>query len=104
MRGSDRPRHPCTPPSPLYNRALISPAGIWGNSRMAKRRPLVGIIMGSQSDWVTLRHAAETLDALGVAYESRIVSAHRTPKRMYVYAEGARSRGLKAIIAGAGGA
>jgi 5-(carboxyamino)imidazole ribonucleotide mutase len=71
---------------------------------MAKRPPLVGIIMGSQSDWATLRHAAETLDALGVAYESRIVSAHRTPKRMYAYAEGARARGLKAIIAGAGGA
>ncbi|MGH6887204.1 MAG: 5-(carboxyamino)imidazole ribonucleotide mutase [Geminicoccales bacterium] len=71
---------------------------------MAKRPPLVGIIMGSQSDWATLRHAAETLDALGVAYESRIVSAHRTPKRMYAYAEAARGRGLKAIIAGAGGA
>jgi 5-(carboxyamino)imidazole ribonucleotide mutase len=71
---------------------------------MAKRAPLVGIIMGSQSDWATLRHAAETLDALGIAYESRIVSAHRTPKRMYAYAEGARGRGLKAIIAGAGGA
>jgi len=71
---------------------------------MAKRSPLVGIIMGSQSDWATLRHAAETLDALGVPHEARIVSAHRTPKRMYAYAEGARSRGLKAIIAGAGGA
>ena len=71
---------------------------------MAKRPPLVGIIMGSQSDWATLRHAAETLDTLGVVYESRIVSAHRTPKRMYAYAEGARGRGLKAIIAGAGGA
>ena len=66
--------------------------------------PLVGIIMGSQSDWATLRHAAETLDALGVPHEARIVSAHRTPKRMYAYAEGARNRGLKAIIAGAGGA
>jgi 5-(carboxyamino)imidazole ribonucleotide mutase len=71
---------------------------------MAKRSPLVGIIMGSQSDWATLRHAAETLDALGVPHEARIVSAHRTPKRMYTYAEGARDRGLKAIIAGAGGA
>ena len=71
---------------------------------MAKRSPLVGIIMGSQSDWATLRHAAETLDALGVPHEARIVSAHRTPKRMYGYAEGARDRGLKAIIAGAGGA
>jgi 5-(carboxyamino)imidazole ribonucleotide mutase len=71
---------------------------------MAKRSPLVGIIMGSQSDWATLRHAAETLEALGVPHEARIVSAHRTPKRMYAYAEGARGRGLKAIIAGAGGA
>src|SRR5262245_60993883 len=71
---------------------------------MAKRAPLVGIIMGSQSDWATLRHAAETLAALGVPHEARIVSAHRTPKRMYAYAEGARGRGLKAIIAGAGGA
>jgi 5-(carboxyamino)imidazole ribonucleotide mutase len=71
---------------------------------MAKRSPLVGIIMGSQSDWATLRHAAETLEALGVPHEARIVSAHRTPKRMFRYAESARDRGLKAIIAGAGGA
>ena len=67
-------------------------------------QPLVGIIMGSQSDWPTLRHAAETLAALGVPCERRIVSAHRTPKRMADYATGARERGLKAIIAGAGGA
>ena len=60
--------------------------------------------MGSQSDWETMRHAAETLDALGVAHESRIVSAHRTPKRLYAYAEAARGRGLRAIVAGAGGA
>lgn len=66
--------------------------------------PVVGIIMGSQSDWPTMSHAAETLEALGVAYEKRIVSAHRTPKRLVAYAEGARGRGLKAIIAGAGGA
>jgi len=66
--------------------------------------PSVGIIMGSQSDWTTMRHAAEMLDALGIAYEKRIVSAHRTPKRLYRYAETARERGLKAIIAGAGGA
>ncbi len=64
----------------------------------------VGIIMGSQSDWPTLRHAAETLKALGIAYESRIVSAHRTPKRLYDYAGSAAGRGLKVIIAGAGGA
>lgn len=64
----------------------------------------VGIIMGSQSDWDTMRHAAETLDDLGIVHECRIVSAHRTPKRMVAYAEAARGRGLKAIIAGAGGA
>ena len=66
--------------------------------------PLVGIIMGSSSDWEVMRHAAETLDGLGVAHEVKIVSAHRTPKRLYEYAHGARDRGLKAIIAGAGGA
>ncbi|HEY0628512.1 MAG TPA: 5-(carboxyamino)imidazole ribonucleotide mutase, partial [Sphingomicrobium sp.] len=66
--------------------------------------PLVGIIMGSTSDWETMRHASETLDALGVAHETRVVSAHRTPKRLYDYAHSAKSRGLKAIIAGAGGA
>jgi len=66
--------------------------------------PRVGIIMGSQSDWPTMRHAAQTLDALGVPYETRIVSAHRTPDRLYAYAKEARGRGLKAIIAGAGGA
>ena len=66
--------------------------------------PLVGIIMGSRSDWDTMRHAAETLDALGVAHETRVVSAHRTPKRLYEYAHSARTRGLKLIIAGAGGA
>jgi 5-(carboxyamino)imidazole ribonucleotide mutase len=65
---------------------------------------VVGIIMGSQSDWQTLRHAAETLDQLGVAHEKRIVSAHRTPERLVRYATTARERGLKVIIAGAGGA
>lgn len=60
--------------------------------------------MGSRSDWPTLRHAAETLDELGVAYEARVVSAHRTPKRLYDYATAAAGRGLKVIIAGAGGA
>ena len=68
------------------------------------RKPAVGLIMGSRSDWATMHHAAETLDALGVAFESRIVSAHRTPKRLIAYASGARARGLKVIIAGAGGA
>ena len=66
--------------------------------------PLIGIIMGSTSDWETMRHASETLDSLGVAHETRVVSAHRTPKRLYDYAHSARERGLKAIIAGAGGA
>ncbi|HEX2762599.1 MAG TPA: 5-(carboxyamino)imidazole ribonucleotide mutase [Allosphingosinicella sp.] len=64
----------------------------------------VGIIMGSRSDWETMRHAAETLEALGVAYESKVVSAHRTPERLYEYAKGAAARGLKVLIAGAGGA
>src|SRR5437868_2569887 len=71
---------------------------------MGDTQPAVGIIMGSQSDWETMRHAAETLDKLGIAHERRIVSAHRTPKRLVAYAEGARQRGLKVIIAGAGGA
>src|SRR6185312_14991946 len=71
---------------------------------MASKQPAVGIIMGSQSDWQTMQRAAETLEALGIAYETRIVSAHRTPKRLYAYAEAAAGRGLKVIIAGAGGA
>ena len=70
---------------------------------MAKS-PLVGVIMGSQSDWATMAHAADVLKALSVAFETRIVSAHRTPKRLVAYAEGAAGRGLKVIIAGAGGA
>jgi 5-(carboxyamino)imidazole ribonucleotide mutase len=75
-------------------------------NRAAGDRPraLVGIIMGSQSDWETMRHAAETLAALGVPHEAKIVSAHRTPHRLYEYATEARTRGLKAVIAGAGGA
>ncbi|TCT13341.1 5-(carboxyamino)imidazole ribonucleotide mutase [Tepidamorphus gemmatus] len=64
----------------------------------------VAIIMGSQSDWATMRHAAETLEALGIAYDARIVSAHRTPERLYAFARGARDAGFKVIIAGAGGA
>ncbi|MBE9555916.1 MAG: 5-(carboxyamino)imidazole ribonucleotide mutase [Proteobacteria bacterium] len=67
-------------------------------------KPVVGIVMGSQSDWSTMRHAAETLEALGVAHEAKIVSAHRTPDRMTDYAKSARERGLQVIIAGAGGA
>lgn len=65
---------------------------------------LVGIIMGSSSDWETMRHAAETLETLGVSHEVKIVSAHRTPERLYDYARSAKDRGLKLIIAGAGGA
>jgi len=65
---------------------------------------LVGIIMGSTSDWETMRHAAEILDALGVAHESKVISAHRTPQRLYDYATTAADRGLKVIIGGAGGA
>jgi 5-(carboxyamino)imidazole ribonucleotide mutase len=64
----------------------------------------VAIIMGSQSDWATMIHAAETLDALGIEYEAKIVSAHRTPERLYSFAKGARAAGHKVIIAGAGGA
>lgn len=66
--------------------------------------PQVGLIMGSKSDWETMKAAAEVLDALGVAYEAKVVSAHRTPKRLYDYAASAKQRGLKIIIAGAGGA
>jgi len=67
-------------------------------------KALVGIIMGSTSDWETMQHAATTLESLGIPYEKRVVSAHRTPKLMFTYAEKAESRGLKLIIAGAGGA
>jgi 5-(carboxyamino)imidazole ribonucleotide mutase len=76
----------------------VAPAG-------AKSIPkLVAIIMGSQSDWQTMKHAAETLDALEVGYATRIVSAHRTPERLYTFAKGAKTEGFKVIIAGAGGA
>jgi 5-(carboxyamino)imidazole ribonucleotide mutase len=66
--------------------------------------PVIGIIMGSQSDWETMKHTSETLNKLEIAHETRIVSAHRTPKRLYDYAQSAEDRGLKLIIAGAGGA
>ena len=71
---------------------------------MTSPKPLIGLIMGSQSDWATLQAAAEILEALGIAHETKIVSAHRTPDRLYAYATSAESRGLKAIIAAAGGA
>jgi 5-(carboxyamino)imidazole ribonucleotide mutase len=66
--------------------------------------PLVGVVMGSRSDWETLRHAAEVLDELGIPHEARVVSAHRTPDRLYAYAREAEGRGLAVLIAGAGGA
>ncbi len=71
---------------------------------MTNTMPLVGIIMGSQSDWPTMKHAADILQILEVPFESKIVSAHRTPDRLFDYAKSAKSRGLKCIIAGAGGA
>ena len=71
---------------------------------MSEASCTIGIIMGSQSDWETMQHVAQTLDRLGISYEKRIVSAHRTPERLYQYAKGAQKRGLKLIIAGAGGA
>lgn len=70
----------------------------------ARPAPLVGVIMGSQSDWETLRHAADVLTELEIAHECKIVSAHRTPQRLFEYASAARARGLQVIIAGAGGA
>ncbi|CAD7055836.1 Phosphoribosylaminoimidazole carboxylase catalytic subunit (AIR carboxylase) (AIRC) [Pseudorhizobium banfieldiae] len=72
--------------------------------RMTSERPAVAIIMGSQSDWETMKNAADTLDALDVDYEARIISAHRTPDRLVSFARGARDEGFKVIIAGAGGA
>lgn len=71
---------------------------------MSDSAPPVGIVMGSTSDWETMRHAADALDALGVAHETKVVSAHRTPERMFDYAKAAKDRGIKVIIAGAGGA
>jgi 5-(carboxyamino)imidazole ribonucleotide mutase len=85
-----------SPPSLSRNRA--------SNSVGQGVAPLVGIIMGSTSDWETMRHAAEMLDTLEVPYETKVVSAHRTPQRLYDYATGAAGRGLKVVIAGAGGA
>lgn len=71
---------------------------------MAEQKPLVGVIMGSQSDWDTMRHAVTTLDELGVPCETKIVSAHRTPDLLFDFASSARERGLEVVIAGAGGA
>jgi len=71
---------------------------------MSTSRAQIGVIMGSKSDWPTMEHAVKVLDALGVAHEAKVVSAHRTPNRLYEYAREAKARGLKTIIAGAGGA
>ena len=71
---------------------------------MSRQTPPVAIIMGSRSDWQTMRHAAEMLDELAVAYEAKVVSAHRTPERLYAFARGAKAAGFKVIVAGAGGA
>jgi 5-(carboxyamino)imidazole ribonucleotide mutase len=96
-----------TPPflnnPPLLSALFGSRAGQQGFP-MKSDTSRVGIVMGSQSDWDTLRHAADTLDALGVTYERRIVSAHRTPERLFEYAKTAKARGLQVIVAGAGGA
>ncbi len=86
----------------LIRNALTMPET--SNPTNPSEPPLVGIIMGSTSDWPTMKHAAEMLDQLGVPFESQVVSAHRTPERMFEYAKSASARGLKVIIAGAGGA
>ena len=88
----------------LRSRAVALRPGAGLSSFMPDQAPLVGIIMGSRSDWETMRHAAETLASLGVPYEQKVVSAHRTPDRLYAYAKTAAERGLKVIVAGAGGA
>src|SRR5579859_4949453 len=90
---------------PLQSRRLYSAAFVYGGRiDMSAASAPVAIIMGSRSDWPILRHAAEMLDALGVAYEAKVVSAHRTPERMYHFAKGAKAAGFKVIIAAAGGA
>ena len=81
-----------------------SPKKSASNSARKSGKKPVAIIMGSQSDWATMKHVAETLDALGVGHEALIVSAHRTPDRLYKFARGARAKGFKVVIAGAGGA
>ncbi len=105
-----RQRRACQRGRAAYNSPPFPGPGPLGNyntvmaEKTQETAPAVGIIMGSQSDWETMGEAAATLDALGVAHETRIVSAHRTPERLYAYAREARDRGLKVIIAGAGGA
>jgi len=91
-------------PSGLAGQVTPAEAHLTMPAQKPTSKPVVGIIMGSRSDWPTLEAAAAILDELGVRYETRIVSAHRTPDRLYDYARSAKSRGIKAIIAGAGGA
>lgn len=94
-------------PAPRQGSVLVQYAASFLNfsqDKAVENKVLVGVIMGSQSDWDTMKHAAETLSGLGVPYETQVVSAHRTPDRMFEYAEQAEQRGLCAIIAGAGGA
>src|ERR1700755_2571566 len=88
----------------LRRRAVAVRAGAGVSSFISGQTAPVGIIMGSRSDWETMRHAAETLASLGVPYEQKVVSAHRTPDRLYAYAKQAAERGLKVTVAGAGGA
>ena len=87
----------------MVKRAKANPKSVRSLQR-SEAPPAVGLIMGSKSDWEAMRHAADILGELGVAFEARVVSAHRTPQRLYDYANSARTRGLKVIIAGAGGA
>ena len=97
--GGDLPYNP-----PLFRDLWRAMSQITDDAAPDAWRAWVGLVMGSQSDWETLRHAAEVLDALAVPRATRIVSAHRTPERLYDYAKSARARGIKVIIAGAGGA
>ena len=78
--------------------------GSFKGTEMADKKAIISVIMGSQSDWRTMRHAADILDELGLAYETKIISAHRTADRLFEYAKNAKANGLKVIIAGAGGA
>jgi 5-(carboxyamino)imidazole ribonucleotide mutase len=94
---------PCQQGFQTYNPPLPEARRAWGLGEQIVAKP-VAIIMGSQSDWATMKHTSDTLDALKIGYEALIVSAHRTPKRLYEFAHGARDKGFKVVIAGAGGA
>src|SRR5947209_9306422 len=90
-----------TPAPPIFPQPVVNQAG---STQASSTQPLVGIIMGSSSDWETMEHAAKTLQELGVPHETRVVSAHRTPDLLFEYASSAEKRGIEVIIAGAGGA